>query len=264
MLRVLFIHWNAGEAGERAQPLRRAGYVVEVLSDFGPDRLRPLLGRPPAAVIIDLSRNPSQGLGVATLLRQRRPTRSIPLVFINGEPKKTARVREILSDAVFTEWRGVRSAVRRAIQDPPRQPVVPDTMAAYAGAPLHQKLGIKRGSTVALIGAPEGFERTLGPLPEAVVLKRSARGRAEVVVLFSLTAAALERRFPAASRAVAEGGSIWLAWPKQASGMATDLTQASVRRFGLDAGFVDYKICAIDTTWSGLRFARRTSREDRS
>ena len=69
----------------------------------------------------------------------------------------------------------------------------------------------------------------------------------------------MRRRFPAAAGCLAEGGGLWIAWPKKASGVATDLTQATVRSFGLGSDFVDYKICAIDETWSGLLFARRTS-----
>jgi len=88
-------------------------------------------------------------------------------------------------------------------------------------------------------------------------VRRHARGGPELALLFARSRADLERRFPAASRAVGEGGSLWIAWPKQASGVKTDLTQAVVRAHGLGEGWVDYKICAIDETWSGLCFARR-------
>ena len=67
----------------------------------------------------------------------------------------------------------------------------------------------------------------------------------------------MTRRFPAAAAVLTERGAIWIAWPKQASGVRTDLTQAAVRAYGLERGFVDYKICAIDETWSGLLFTRR-------
>jgi hypothetical protein len=130
-------------------------------------------------------------------------------------------------------------------------------MDSYAGTPLPRKLGIRAGATVALLGAPPGFERTLGPLPGGASLRRDARRPAAVVLLFAASSAALARRFPTVARAVADGGRLWIAWPKRASGAATDLTQAGVRAFGLERGFVDYKISAIDATWSGLCFARR-------
>jgi hypothetical protein len=90
-----------------------------------------------------------------------------------------------------------------------------------------------------------------------VRIGRAARGRPGRILLFTTSRADLERRFPAASRALAEGGGLWIVWPKKASGVATDLGETEVRAFGLAAGFVDYKVCALDTTWSGLLFARR-------
>lgn len=130
-------------------------------------------------------------------------------------------------------------------------------MAGYSGTPLVKKLGVKAGKTVALLGAPDGFDATLGPLPGGVRVKRQARGPADLILLFAASRADMERRFPAAERSLAEGGGMWIAWPKKASGVATDLTGAVVRSFGLGHGMVDYKICAIDATWSGLLFARR-------
>lgn len=129
--------------------------------------------------------------------------------------------------------------------------------AGYSGTPLPRKLGIKSGETVALLGAPDDFDDTLGELPDGVRVKRQARGRADRVLVFARSRAELARRFPAAERALVERGGLWLCWPKKASGVATDLAEPDVRSFGLAAGFVDYKICAVDATWSGLLFARR-------
>jgi len=85
----------------------------------------------------------------------------------------------------------------------------------------------------------------------------AARGRADVAVVFADSAASLRRRWPGAARAAGDGGRVWVAWPKKTSGLATDLGEREVREHGLSAGFVDFKICAIDSTWSGLAFARR-------
>ena len=76
-------------------------------------------------------------------------------------------------------------------------------------------------------------------------------------MLFVRSLAELRRRFPVAGRALVERGRLWIAWPKKASGVETDLTQGYVRKTGLDSGLVDFKICAIDATWSGLCFTRR-------
>jgi hypothetical protein len=130
-------------------------------------------------------------------------------------------------------------------------------MAADSGTPLPKKLGFRPGNRVALLGAPAGFEGKLGALPQDVRLQRRARPRPKIIVLFAKSRGDLARRFPAAGRALSESGALWIAWRKQTSGEGTDLDQRAVRAFGLQAGFVDYKICAIDETWSGLCFARR-------
>ncbi len=258
MSRVTLIHWNAAEANDRAKRLRSAGHTVEVFAQSGVD-LKTLREKPPDVFVIDLTRLPAQGRDIGIWIRQRKATREVPIVFVGGEHDKVARIRKQLPDASYTEWRGVRGAIRGALKQPTKAPVVPGMFDGYSGTPLPKKLGIKPGSVVALLGAPTGFEKTLGSLPDGAKLKRQARGRADLVMLFAKTRADLNRRLPVAKRIMAEGGggSIWIAWPKKASGVATDITQNDVRRKGLGSGLVDYKIAAIDATWSGLRFARR-------
>lgn len=257
MSRLTLIHWNAAEARERAARLRGAGHKVTVFTPTGGVQLNTLLERPPDAYVIDLGRLPSQGRDIGIWLRQRKATRHVPLVFVGGEAAKVARTRQQLPDATYTEWRRIRGAVRDAVRRPPGDPVVVNLLAGYAGTPLPKKLGIKTGSVVALLGAPREFEGTLGRLPEEVRLKRRAQGRADLVLLFVKSRRELDGRLGVAARMMNPGGSVWIAWPKQASGVETDLTQNHVRKKGLDSGLVDYKIAAIDATWSGLRFARR-------
>lgn len=129
--------------------------------------------------------------------------------------------------------------------------------AGYSGTPLPKKLGIKEESRVALVGAPEGFLQTLAPLPPGVELRRAARGPLDVIVFFTKRRAELARRFPALASALAPAGGLWVAWPKKASGVATDLVFESVQEIGLAAGLVDNKVAAIDDVWSGLRFVIR-------
>jgi len=175
---------------------------------------------------------------------------------VDGPADKVARVRALLPDAAYTDWGRLRGVLRTTLRAPRRARVVPGPMAGYAGVPLPRKLGIKPGSTVALRGAPAGFARTLGRLPDGARLSRGARG-ADITMLFVRSRAELSRRLPGAARALGTGQGLWIAWPKQASGRRTDLTQQRVRDAGLARGMVDYKICAIDATWSGLLFARR-------
>lgn len=130
-------------------------------------------------------------------------------------------------------------------------------MAGYSGTPLAKKLGIKPGHRVAVLARPAGF--TIPGLPEGVTEVASIRGSApiDVALLFAERASVLKARFGPTAGKLAIDGGLWVGWPKQASGVPTDLTGDRVRAFGLDAGLVDNKVCAIDETWSGLRFVRR-------
>ena len=129
--------------------------------------------------------------------------------------------------------------------------------AGYSGTPLVRKLGIKPQARLGLISAPEDFLVLLGELPEDVSVRSRARGPLEVIVAFFLDRSELVRRLPALKAALDQAGGLWIAWPKRASGVATDVTENVVRELGLAAGLVDNKICAIDGTWSGLRLVYR-------
>ncbi len=217
-----------------------------------------MAAEPPRAFVVDLTRSPSSGRDLALWLRQRAATRHVPLVFAGGDEDKVRAIRTLLPDATYCDWRGIAKAVRATLRQPVAEhPVAPGPMAGYAGAPLVKKLGIRAGSTLALLGASKGFETTLGVLPPEVECRRDTRRAARTVLLFARAPRDLERRFPTASRGVAEGGALWVLWPKRGASISSDLTQAAVRAFGLAAGWVDYKIASIDATWSGLCFARR-------
>ena len=120
-----------------------------------------------------------------------------------------------------------------------------------------RKLGIKPTARVGLIGAPEGFDATLGVLPDGAAVRRSARGPLDVIVAFCSRRSELERRLGVLRAALDPAGGLWIAWPKRASGVATDLSETVVRELGLAAGLVDNKVCAIDEVWSGLRLVYR-------
>ena len=129
--------------------------------------------------------------------------------------------------------------------------------AGYSGTPLAKKLGIKEGHAVALLKAPDGFEATLEGLPDAVTIRTAARGTNDVVVSFHTERADLAARLPKLVEAMDVDGGLWVAWPKKASGVPTDITEDTVREVALPMGLVDNKVCAIDETWSGLLFSWR-------
>ncbi len=131
--------------------------------------------------------------------------------------------------------------------------------AGYSGTPLPKKLGVKEGHSLLLLGAPPGFDKTLGKLPADLRLRRDLRSKAavDVALLFCKNIADLEKRFAAVAKLLSKAGGLWIAWPKKSSGVLTDLSDGFVREYGLAAGLVDNKVCAVDETWSGLRFVYR-------
>lgn len=136
------------------------------------------------------------------------------------------------------------------------KPLKPQATAGYSGTPLPKKLGIREGCGVLLMNAPPRFERKLEPLPNGASFVEKAP-KARVAVLFAASQAELVRDFRPLAKALPEKSAFWIAWRKKTSGVKTDLNENIVREFGLDLGWVDYKVCAIDETWSGLCFARR-------
>jgi len=130
-------------------------------------------------------------------------------------------------------------------------------MAGYSGTPLVQKLGIKPGMRVVLAGAPPGFRRELVDLPAGVSIGSRAAGSPDLIIWFVTSERDLLKRVHRMGEMMRSG--LWIAWPKKASGLLTDLTENVVRDAALPHGLVDYKVCAITEIWSGLKFARRQS-----
>ena len=129
--------------------------------------------------------------------------------------------------------------------------------AGYSGTPLPKKLGIKEGTQFATVHAPDAFDATLGALPAGAVGRTRLTAGLDVVVAFYTSRAQLDQEWAKLSAATAPKGTVWVAWPKKASKVTTDITEDVVREVVLPSGWVDNKVCAIDDTWSGLRFALR-------
>jgi len=132
-------------------------------------------------------------------------------------------------------------------------------VAGYSGTPLPKKLGVKPGHRVALLGAPPGFEAVLGALPDGVAVQAGLAGKGplDVIVAFFTRRSELARGLASMRRRMAPDAGLWVAWPKKASGVATDMTEDAVREVALPTGLVDNKVCAIDEIWSGLRLVIR-------
>ena len=134
-------------------------------------------------------------------------------------------------------------------------------MAGYSGTPLPRKLGMAPGQRIRILDAPPAFAELLGPLPDGSVLATPDSGPIDLAIIFHVREAALAASFPTVASQLSPAGALWVSWPKRAARVATDLTENVVRAVGLKVGLVDVKVCAIDETWSGLKFVIR--RRDR-
>jgi CheY-like chemotaxis protein len=242
-VRVVVVHREAAEAVELAARLRRDDIDAEPYRYQGTKGFRELRANPPDAILIDLMRLPSYGRAMGALLREGKATRSIPLVFLEGDPEKTRKVKETLPDAGFAPLARIGAALRRAAARPPSEPVVPE------GPPVVVKLRIHDGATVGVVGAPEGFAI------DGVELQRGRRD-ADVVLLFVRTVAMLARELPR----LAKGQALWVLWQKRSSKSGGDVTFARINEVCAPLGLVGYKACAVDATWSAVAVARKQSR----
>ena len=129
--------------------------------------------------------------------------------------------------------------------------------AGYSGTPLAKKLGFKPAMRALYVNAPDGFDDLLGELPGGVRVLARAAPDLDLAVLFVTERRELERRLPGLHAKLASNGMVWVAWPKRASRVPTDMTEDVVREVALPRGLVDVKVCAIDATWSGLKLVIR-------
>lgn len=255
MKTVRLIHWNEDEGLERRKQLEAFGF--EVAFDFGDGLsfvLRELRASLPDAVVIDLTRLPYHGREVARALRGAKATRHLPLVFVGGEAEKVKTTRALLPDATYTTWGRAKTAIAKAIATPVKSPVNPGDL--MSGRPLTAKLNVKPGFKVALMAAPKGFADTLTPLPARVMFTARPDAKVDLFLCFARSVRELQAHL-LSLQGVADRQTVWLLWPKKASRIKSDLDGNVVRLTGLAAGWVDYKVCAVDHTWSGLAFKRR-------
>ncbi|HWF11559.1 MAG TPA: hypothetical protein VG297_23990 [Bryobacteraceae bacterium] len=254
MPRVRIIHWKAKEAAELIGACRACGCEVEYLDADFPAQAQAIRANPPDALVIDLTCRPAQGRGAASAFRQSKYARHIPLIFVGGEPEKIAAVRERLPDATYATSKQLCAKVRAACAKPVVNPVIPpDLTETYKTRTVAQKLGIKAASTVAVIDAPRDYTSALGVLPEDVDLLEDPDSVHPVTLWFvrdpRIYQAGMHRM-----QALAGRTKLWVVWRKNST---NGLTQYVVRDTALDAGLVDYKICALHQDWSGMAFARR-------
>ena len=255
MRRIRLIHWKPEEASPIAETLKGAGFEVDYDGKIAPEILRAVRLSPPDAVVIDLSRLPSYGREVAIALRGNKSTRHIPILFLDGAPEKVAIVQQKLPDAAYCERARLVAGLRECIKEGPRSPVVPlQMMERYSSRTTAQKLGIAAGMKVAVIDAPRDYARVIGALPDDVEFDEESWNGCAVTLWFVEEPEAFLSALQKMRRAAAVS-KLWVAWPKKAARKDCLLNETMIRETAIGSGLVDYKICSLNETWSGLCFA---------
>ncbi len=258
---IRLIHWNQAEAKQKAQILQSAGYTV-CYEQLTLQKLKELKSNPPDAIVIDLTRLPMQGRDIAITIRHNKATRNVPLIFVEGESQKLVHVKTQFPDATYTDYDQIQSTLKRTLAHAPKVAVVPTSIfEQYKDAPLAKKLGIKPNTTISLINPPPDFIETLGKLPDDTTITKNANEKADIVIWFTKTWNDLETNISNIVTSLTLTAKLWIAWPKkQSEDIVTNLTQVTVRKMGLAHGLVDYKICAVNKTWSALLFTKRKTK----
>lgn len=257
---IRLVSWNDELSQQRSLEMKRLGYRVESSSLRGTSAfITHFSSLNPDAVLIDLDRLPSHGKEIAVVLRGSKTTRHIPIVFAGGQEQKVEKLHAEIPDAFFTSWKQVGKALKQAIASPPLEPAHPTPhMQRWAHSALTKKLGISEKMNVAIIGDSDGeIQEVIGDLPDGATLAPRIVPATQLVLY---VVRSLQEVHAAANHAqlhLPDGASYWMIHPKSAAKLHSDFNQNDVRAVALDHGFVDYKVCSVNTQWSGLKFARR-------
>jgi hypothetical protein len=259
--RIRYIHWNVAEAEAYLEKLRTQGFDVEYDERPASRELAEWRVTPPDLFLIDLTRLPSQGREMGFAIRNSKNLRTVPLVFLGGEPEKVERVKQVLPDAVYVSNHRLIPILKRTLKaGPVKEAVRPAAMMErYGLRTIAQKIGIEANAAVALWEAPGGVEQILAGLPEGVHWVEPDDEHATLAIFFARDEESLKEAFCQARRC-RHLKKIWIA--RQKAGRAKEVAAVSedlLRETGIAMGFVDYKVCGLSKEWSGLLFARKKS-----
>jgi len=178
-------------------------------------------------------------------------------VFVDGLPEKVEAIRKWLPDATYTSNMRIKSALRHALAHPPAEPVRPaQMMERFGGRASAQKLGIREGSTVVVIDPPRDYAKVIGQVPSGVTFQETGDEASNVTLWFVHDPETYLDGLPR-MRSLAGQTRLWVLWRKQAAGGSAGVTQNFLRQAAIAVGLVDYKICSVNQTWSGLAFGRK-------
>lgn len=261
---VRLICWNSADAAARAAELRRAGYlVVADPPQASGGMIRAFRELAPDAVVIDLDRLPSQGRELGLGLRASKSTCHLPLIFAGGAAAKVDAVRAALPDVLYAAWgNAVSQAIERAMRQPaPARLASREVTQDTRPGALERKLDIKPQTHYVIVPASRSeapwLDELLTSVPSAAVRQTRVDAATTLALYPVRTRRELMHALEQARAALPPRASLWIVHPKQTSALAADFNQEDVRRAGLELGFVDYKVCAVDKDWSALKFAHR-------
>lgn len=256
MKTVKLLSWH-DDISQKAAKLKRRGLQIDstpLVSASG--AIGELARLNPAVLVFDLDRLPSNSRVIATVLRTSKSARHIPILFAGGFPEKIGRIRAELPEAGFTSWSEAPQALAALLQNPPSPPSVAQVHQVFT-TPLAQKLGIRAGMHLSLIAAPDSFEECLGDLPESISLARGLVPKTSLALCFVRSLNDLDATLDLLTLRLPRKASVWIVHPKRTGKYHVDFNQNLVRDHALAVGLVDYKVCSIDSDWSGLKFAWR-------
>ncbi len=254
---VKLIHWNQAEAKELAGLLNQKKYKINY-SPFNPGEIKEIKNNSPSLFIIDLSRLPSQGRDLGIFLRKNKTTRDTPIIFADGDPEKINKIKAILPDAFYSSWNNIEASINNSLNQKKEKLIIPNSVfAGYQGTPLIKKLGIKPHLKIAVINAPDNIVKILGDLPEGIVFQKRIN-QPDLIIWFVTSIKEFGEKIKQIKTKVGKDG-LWVVYPKKGSKFNSDLSQIIIRNTGLSIGLVDYKVCSVSNTWSGLKFAVRKS-----
>lgn len=250
---LALVHWKAEEAQPLVTALESAGYEVHYGSEEKPIRVTQLRGLDLTAAVVDLTRMPSYGKYWAAELRASS-MKELPILFVDGDAERVARVRAAIPDAEYVSSEDLADALKRV--KPVKNPVQPSRMmASTRSAAL--KMGVKAGARVGVYDAPRGYAKVIGALPPGAVFEEEPDTPADFALWFVRDTEAYLAGLRA-KKAIAAKSKLWVLYPKQQKGKTVaGITQATVREAAIKVGLVDYKICSVDATWTGLAFAAK-------
>lgn len=258
-MKIKLIHWDKNLGEEKTLLLKSFGNQVDSESKQDKETFKRIKKYSTDVFIIDLSKLPSHGKEIAVALRQIKSTKNVPIIFTEGGKEKVEKIKLLLPDAIYSSWKNIHSALKKASKQRDTEKVVPlGMMERYSNTTLVKKFGIKENSKVVIINAPNDFKDKLGKLPEVVKFFKTLKEGIDLIIWFARSREEFDLNFLRVLKYV-DKNKLWVATTKKSSGIVTDINQNIVHNICLMNGLVDYKVCAIDEIWSGLLFTKRKS-----